>query len=336
MVNNVFAKRPFPRLLLAAAAVLLTLVLGTCQFIGADMFPSYLTRAEAVLDLRSELEDAGVGGDFWIRKMEFLSSPSTGKSYIFVLVDAVSQGPRLIILDGETLGIKRIVSNSSIGAFLATDMYGYFISGNGSYVHRMDASTLADIDDQMTNPVFPDASGSYTLGSVTNVVFYDMLGALYKYEYTGVAFWNGGSSVNKNLDPIFYPDLGLRDVYCEGTKVRLLFSSWGTAFILNFSTPAAFTTAMTGTNVSDGAESQPFLPPSDDSESGWLTRDGAIVLNHDRDTRLTRYDADSGDELDYYVLDDTEETRIAFAPDGDRWLLFDGLSGKLHLLRTWW
>ena len=78
------------------------------------------------------------------------------------------------------------------------------------------------------------------------------------------------------------------------------------------------------------------LIPSGDDQSGWLTRNGAIILTHENDTRLVRYESDSGKELDSFTLNDTEDTRFNFSPDGKKWLMYNGRTGKLHLLRTWW
>jgi len=338
MVNNVFAKRPFPRLLLAAAVVLLTLVLGTCQFIGADMFPTYLTRAEAVLDLRSELEDAGVDGDFWINRMDMIRSPATGKTRVYLRVEAISGGPALVILEGDDLQVVDILTSTPMVDFVGVDDQGYLLrTYNSNAIERYSPVTYLLVDAPGTAaPSFGSDAVTFSSNIGAGLAYYDPgTGGVY---YTRLAVGSEVAALNGlSLSAIYMPNRSLRAIYSEGGVVRTLWNSYseGKSFIVSYPSIALFESAALA--LAEDADAVVVdIPPSDDSESGWLTRDGAIMLDHDRDTRLTRYDADSGDELDYYVLGDTEETRIAFAPEGDRWLLFDGLSGKLHLLRTWW
>ncbi len=150
-------------------------------------------------------------------------------------------------------------------------------------------------------------------------------------------FQNGAFVFDSNTPPsVGLANAQLTSAYSDGNAIRLLFSDYSSMknYIVSYTGITAFNLASSPMLTDPNATVT--LIPSGDDQSGWLTRNGAIILTHENDTRLVRYESDSGKELDSFKLNDTEDTRFTFSADGTKWLMYNGLTGKLHLLRTWW
>jgi len=320
-----------------AAKILAALLVGlssvSCQFIGMDMFPTTLSREDAVLDLDAKLADLGLSGEYEIRAMTFLKSPTTGKEYIFVTVSVVSGLPRLLILDASDLKLVKVIADDSMGELVITDMDDYFVTWNSTTSYRFDSGTFAFVDPFA--PVFPSGYQAFTELGSSWILHYDS-SLLYYQPFT--SGWNPGTVDNNVLNSGIIPLLYLRNLYFEGGVVRLLFSGSDNSpgYIASFPDGTALIAAFSSVSIFEDSNATVVSIPSGDDNSGWLTRNGAIILTHDNDTRLVRYESDSGKELDSFSLNDTEDTRFAFSADGKQWLMYDGKRGKLHLLRTWW
>ena len=340
MVKHAFSgPAGFRKSVVSITALLAILSLANCRFLGSDMFPSTLSRKEAVLDLGSKLATLGVTGAYEVTSMKFLSSPATGKEYIFVRISAYFKPSWLIVLDAADLEVIEAIQNSYIGDVLFVDMDGYFVTGNESGSVRIGSATLDTVTSihPPAPPPIPYGRKAFTEGTSSWLVWYDsMEGNLHYFSYD--PDWNPGMADASALDSTPHADLSLKALYTEGAAIRLFLASsyMGGAYVVSFSDAAEFISSFSASDIFASPGTIHVSIPAGDDGSGWLTRDGAIILTHDDETRLVRYESDSGKELDSLSLDDTEDTRFDFSPDGKKWLLYDGANGTLHLLRTWW
>lgn len=229
----------------------------------------------------------------------------------------------------------KVLQYSVIGDLIFIDMENYFVTGNQINHLRINATTLEA--GNIEAPSFQLYSQGFTKGPTSWLVWYDsMTFSLHYSPYT--AAWGGGIQASQVLDSMSHSDWSLQSLYYEGSTIRLFFNSInkGPTHIVSFQNTTDFISAFSSPNIFAYTGTTVVTIPSGDDQSGWLTRNGAIILTHDNQTRLVRYESDSGKELDSFVLNDTENTRFTFSPDGKKWLMYDGRTGKLHLLRTWW
>jgi len=344
MVNSTLRRRTpiriksfLPAALLASLIVMPALT--GCQFLGSDMFPPTLSREEAVLDLDSKLADLGVTGEYEIRRMEFVTLPVTGKKYILLLAETYGLGPRLLLLDADDLSVVNTTSSLAVAYAFGLDDQGLLCSWtNTNNIMRYYPQTQTTASFMMNYTITFETYFSTFLGSTSSssfLLWYDPTTNLLGYNpfSAGVSFvphWNYSLSIPS------IPNIRMNSLYYEGTAIQLLFvgNNGNDSYIVKFSGLSTFATATNPIMTTPNATITTI--PSGDDGSGWLTRNGAIILTHENDTRLVRYESDSGKELDSFKLNDTEDTRFTFSADGTKWLMYNGLTGKLHLLRTWW
>jgi hypothetical protein len=318
-------------LFLALPAVLL----GTtgCQFIGMDMFPATLSREEAVLDLKGEIRNLGVMGDFAIWRMEFLSSPATGKKYISGMVYAPDSGTKVLVLDPKDLSVIHACSDP---AFLSgiDDQGNFFNFKNTDKMYRYDSSTLAAIGSVSLTQTVPYDALSGSDSSTTVIVAYNSVTGDVTYER--VTAGTEAKSWTYQLNSSFVSDIQLRSLYFEGGKIRLLFgdTNYSAVQLVTFANITAMD-AVSGT-VSVDTNAVSVIQAGGDDQYGSLTRDGVLFIKHDTLSRLIRCDSDTGTVLDSFTTSNTGNMKYEFSPDGMKWLEYDALTGKLHLLRTWW
>jgi len=343
MVNSTLRRRTPIRIKRFLSAALLASLffmpaLTGCQFLGTDMFPTTLSREEAVFDLDSKLADLGVTGEYEIKRMQFHTSPPTGKNYIFIQTENFSMDRRLLILDAEDLSVVNSTSEPTIAYALGIDDQGTLCSSiNTIEIQRYNPETLTAA--ALKPSMAPNIPTEAFLGSDSTSSFLVWFNSI-SFGLQHDAFASGVATASVNWDfqlaATVIPNMQLRSLYYESSEIRMLFSSNdnGQAYIIAY--PGKTALAAATFPIMDDLNATVTLIPSGDDQSGWLTRNGAIILTHENDTRLVRYESDSGKELDSFKLNDTEDTRFTFSADGTKWLMYNGLTGKLHLLRTWW
>ncbi len=337
----VISKRSLPPVFTAAAlAVVLAgaLAAASCEFFTSNIMPTYLSRAEGVSDFTDVLAGVGLGASFRIETMRFLKAG--GRDFIALYVTS-SSGHRLVLLDGKDLSLIRAYDDPELGRTILTDMEGYIVSGrgwSGTALRVSPAGSFAAASFAFGQNFGEGASG-FSSGGESFLIWSNNGNDLTHSRY--MAAWAPGGLTSQTIDNSgTYFGLGFRDVLYEDGKVRVLLSSdmESSGLVLTFPSILDFMNSFYApwTHILEYTNLIRAPVPSGDDESGWLVPGAAIVLRHDNETRLTRYDAESGKELDSYILRDSEDTRISFSPDGKKWLLYDGRSGRLHLLRTWW
>jgi hypothetical protein len=73
-----------------------------------------------------------------------------------------------------------------------------------------------------------------------------------------------------------------------------------------------------------------------EADQGWVTEDGIVVLTHGGDSRLRRFDLQSGAELDSIRIDSDWMQALSFDDEGDYWFYYDRRTGYVKRMRTWW
>ena len=320
----------------AALLLPLILILASCDLLSVDLFPGYLSYEIATVDLKGKLSGKGIASPEDIQRIAILYTPLTGKRYVLAYLNTVN-GPVLAVLDGENLDLKTVIQDPSIGPMLTVDMEGYLVSAgsNGENVGRLDPRNFAYTSEVTT--IYTGNIEAFTDGVNTYVVQYNSTnpGPL---AYSSYSPWttlvNTGS---KNLSPSYIWDLYLSSFYCEGGPVRFLMTSFnGSSFAVRFPSVGDFTGAFSSSSIFEDSNALVVRLPLVNNNGGWMTRGGAILLRDEKSTRLTRYNPDTGAEVDSFTVNDRGDTRFGFSSDGQRWALYERETGKLHLLRTWW
>ena len=347
-------KKPYPRRAAAAAAVLFCAVfLSTCDFLTSDIFPSWLSYAEASVNLRAIMKAQGLGDLAVVESVEYADWKQGSIDYSKVLVFTVGNGTnKLILLDPRDLQFVHADSNSEFSRSLASTSIG-FLSGK-RIISPIDFSLTAapnwstpysvrvfrvGIDPTGTNfavdlnssqqgrfEEYPNAWGAFT-SSVTRD--FDALAGM--YAFLDAEYVNG------------YSVLGRRE---SGPYM---------GFASSFSSAADFTsigTVFDKTTVPVPEKTGPFRM---DENGAWLTAGGPVAfVRGDRDSdRLVRYRWGTGgfsvafgdygngywtsEEADSIPIENNDEFRIlSFDPSGTWWFGYDRRTGMLYKLRTWW
>ncbi len=332
---SLLGKTAFLRLALVALIGLpfVAVLFSSCEFLALNIMPSYLSRVEGSVDLESALKKAGLGASFRVKKLSFVSSG--GHDYaVAVATDDAQLANAFVDLDGMT--VQKVLIGSGAGDTVLADMDGYIATGTSwnTNLYRYYPSSMALYSgpSPITNTFGNDVSSLIESG--TQYLIWVSGSYVYMQPYTST--WSSGTLLSPYIDSDYSLSGNKSSTVMDGSSVRLLLVGGSSSFVMTFSSFATFLTAMqTAPILGNSGVSYVTLPSSDD-ESGWMTRGGAILLHHDNGTTLTLYDSDSGEELDSFPIDDSENSAYGFSPDGTKWLLYDGASGKLHLLRTWW
>jgi len=320
----------------AALLLPLILILASCDLLSVDLFPGYLSYEIATVDLKGKLSGKGIAAPEDIQRIAILYTPLTGKRYVLAYLNTVN-GPVLAVLDGENLDLKTVIQAPFIGPMLTVDMEGYLVSAgsNGANVGRLDPRNFTYTPVGTT--IDSGNIEAFTDSGTTFVVQYNSTSpGLFEYR-SYPSTWVASTPVSKNLSPSYIWDLYLSSFYCEGGPVRFLMTSLnGSSFAVSFPSVGYFTSAFSSSSIFDATNALVVRLPLANYNGGWMTRGGAILLRDEKSTRLTRYNPDTGAEVDSFTVNDRGDTRFGFSSDGQRWALYERETGKLHLLRTWW
>ncbi|HOX32170.1 MAG TPA: hypothetical protein PLB91_07560 [Spirochaetales bacterium] len=322
--------------LLASSLLGLAAALGlsSCAFFGRDMFPSELQYREASFDLDAAL--AKLGQTYRsVAKIERLS-PVGGESRLFVLLQT-DAGLRLAILDDDLEGIESLRSDSSLARFMLGDVAGGYACGSLVLDAALAVSATADASLQSAY----DAAGYRDEASSTNVALW-MGGTTTLSVYTFQYDWTLSSFPGYPLLPVSpasgYYLADLLSIDAASPFILALLPNDGSRPLLAVQSDRAAFDASRGLGYGASGAAMVYLDFHLDDGRIWLTADGAVALrNDDKVRRLSRIDYGDGEELDYlYLGDSTEEQVFSFEPEGKFWYRFDGKSGILYKLRTWW
>ena len=332
--------KPPARAAIAGAALFIVATFSTCDFLTADIFPRWLSYVEASVDFRGILVDQGLGADASIENLEFAPYVTGANDYSKVLVFAVGNGTkRLILLDPENLAFVEAKYDANMNRVLAS-VTGSFFCGQTSIsplTYAVSAGPpwmTGNIGIRVFRVGDPVTGLNYAVvPGVNNALFTeydDTLTAVPTHSITGT-YDLAGNPYNL-LDADFtsnYSLLARRQDNSNGYAASL---TTGTLFTT--SNPVFdFAVVKTG----------PF-PVADDM--AWLTEGGPVAYYRgDKGVnRLVRYEWGTGDftlgtpstEADSLPFDSNDMRILSFDPTGTWWFIYDRLDGRLYKLRTWW
>lgn len=319
---------------LSAALVLL---LSGCEFLGLDMFAPELQNLEASFDLRSALAAQGLSIQN-IVKIERLVA-SNGAEYVFALFeDGLSR--RLSILDG---GLKRYVATRSDGylsPLMMADGIGNLICGQ----LRFDVATETFTQTFNDLDLLGDSRHGFWDPYLANayVAFSPSFTQLERKAFSAGFSTAGSSSGAQNLFSLAPADsYSLADILYTGasTPFYLLFfltNQGDSPFVMRFPTVTAFHSAMSSPPLESWDDLAYRIDSRPQDRRAWLTSDGIVVFENDRESRLVRLEFATGKELDSKRIDSEWKSAISFDPSGDYWYFYDRRTGMLNKLRTWW
>jgi hypothetical protein len=317
---------PIAPLLSALAALVLAL---SCEFVGSDMFPNQLQKAEASYDLASK---AGMSADkIQVLRIQRLMS-SNGIVGIFALIND-GNGYKLFIFKDDLSFITKL-ENPNFGLFLGTDDPGNFVCGT---------ARISPDYSSVVSAAYPGCNDGSLEISRSALILYssDISGS------TGLAgFYKSGPSYS------FWPNTPIRSGYYYNAVDSLLSPTDSRLIILmmsrNFGNSLTAidlgATSLLASNIFQGTAAQIYQNPnavvtevsSSSSDQAWLTIGGIVSLSHDNRTRLVRYAYGSGKELDSMAIDDTWMAAINFEDSGSYWYYYDRYTGCLFKMRSWW
>lgn len=326
---------PLPRsgraVLAVAAGLACVLFFSSCDLLGKDQFPSFLNYAVAKADLAALARSEGLGDSFWVSGA-FLT-PDAGQGRRALMYVTSYEGSRLFIFDAATMAHLKTVSGAALRSFMAITPTGNYLCGGV----EIDAATLNTLSDARPTAGVYDSARVFSDESDLFVLYSDASGLRCdRYDYA----WNMLSSASvppvSGAVPGSYWLLAAYHEPSVSSVVRLIVWTSMGVYSLSFASPSALLAAY-GYASLDQAPMEKITLPYLSSDGGWATRDGLISIVHDRDSKLVRYSYSAGTEIDSIRLDSTSGDRLFyFEPGGYYRLMFDGESGMLHLLRTWW
>lgn len=311
--------------------------LGSCSFLGLDMFSPDLKNVEAEFDIESAFAAKGLTTKN-IVAIERLSA-TTGEEYL-ALVAYTSEGTRLAIFDSGLSKLLDLRSDSGLGPMLLADNGGNIVCGCA----KIPASTLgtssliaeAALSNQGVRG-YPGASYNYALYSsglstLTFLCFPGSSGEWGTSCATTADLFSTSATANYELVDLLYTG--------ETSLFALLFlireNDGNRPFIVEYAAPSDFESGMASYATATATRTTSLS--NVDNENIWLTVDGIVAFKTDSgSSRIVRYEYGSGDELDSLSLNvSTESAFISFEPNGRYWYRYDGISGMLYKLRTWW
>jgi len=342
--------RPLPR---RAAPAVLTLFcagfLTTCDFLTSDIFPSWLSYAEARFDLETAAVDfVTASNPLNGIDVEYIRTLS-GEDLIVVLFMG-NTNRRLLILDpGDLETLATLNDAANFTPFLGAASDGNLACGTRS-IDPVTYATSPGANIGVSGSrqwVLRTGAGSdqYLIGFDNGL--FNVQRHKYNFDWTNYIGVTSGTTwaAPYPLSPWYLVD-------CEtdtlGTGANFLFAYYGGPNQIGFASYFNATAAIEA-NPRDflNAASDLTGPFPMDEGRAWLTSGGPVAfVRGDKGTdRLVRYKFGTGNVstgtestiLDSIPIDDDDElTVLSFDPSGTWWFAYDRRTGFLYKLRTWW
>lgn len=326
---------------LAAFFAVVTLIVSSCDVSSLDtfdIFPPYLERAEASIDLEGILSGEGFGPNMMITRLEQVTSPD-GKSLVLLFVEE-GDLKRLLVLNAKDLSLVRKEQDTSFNAFLGGDVQGRFLCGAATFT----TGTSAVSTDLVLKAALNQYDRQEFLASIGSGDFNALLGvsgaSIRLMDFTTTQSWATSTTYTAVIsNDAQYNFLDI--VRGDGTSdvIRLLFNREGRLVIAAFNDFAALRTAI---NTASGpgsdfiSEASITAGPFYDGSRAWITRDGVVVADGSKQQLSYSSFSDLKSEITLDIGRKYEKSFISVDAKGDRWFLYDSESKWLYALRTWW
>lgn len=330
-----FVRRPRPFRGVFTAA-LLSLLLSSCAFLTSDIFPSWLSFADANLDLRGLVRGFGAVDEPESLYVEYLQTVG-GPAYIAVLYYEGTAW-RLVFLDPEDMGYLASLKEPGFSPFLGAGSGGDIVCGTVSVA----AATLTSQTPAPTS--LPGGGRAYLVragaGANQYIVGSPNSSNVAWIQYDSAWVSSPPGTIGAGAAPYPSTTIYLQDADTDvpGTGANYLFrdtSSGGYGYLAYY---AATASIETNPPLSSSA-TQVTGPFRMDDGRGWITSGGpvAYVRGDNGPDRLVRYKLGSvGTEQDSLPFDSDDMEILSFDPTGRYWFIYDRISGRLFKLRTWW
>jgi len=323
-------------------ALIICTVNLSCDFIASDMFPKDLLYASGGYDLAEELGvEADTIKDIQIAHLRSLE----GVSGIFVTV--LQPGGWLLWIFDEHMKHITTLSDPSFSRFLGSYSMDTGNPDRSFICGRTDIGSTFQVtrsnNEQGCNEWLFDIATSYLVLSSTTI-------DTGSETYTQVNLYDkqsGNLEANARFAPsgqFYLLDTSLLFAAGSSPYIYLLAKpgTFGSTEVLWVGFPYTGETDLTtwfsalSSSLIESPGSKSTAINLTDIDHGWLTEDGIVVLTHDRDTRLRRFDLASGAELDSISVESDWMQALTFDDEGDYWFYYDRRSGYVKRMRTWW
>ncbi len=322
-------------------ALIICTVNLSCDFIASDMFPKDLLYASGGYDLAEELGvDPDTIKDIRIERLRSLE----GVHGIFVTAFQPG-GWRLWIFDEQMKLIQRL-SDPYFSRFLGS--YSNTFSPDRSFIcGRTDIGSAFQVTSSNTelgcNEWLFDIATSYLVLSSTTI-------DTGSETYTQVNLYDkqsGNLYANARFAPsgqYYLLDTSLLFAAGSSPHIYLLAKpgTFGSTEVLWVGFPYTGETDLTtwfsalSSSLIESPGSKSTAINLTDIDQGWVTEDGIVVLTHGGDSRLRRFNLQSGAELDSIRIDSDWMQALSFDDEGDYWFYYDPRTGYVKRMRTWW
>lgn len=343
------------RAAVAAIALFCAGFLSTCDFLTADIFPSWLSYVEARVDLRSIMKANGLGDLAVPLNVEYAPYDLSGVDYSKVLVIAAGNATkRLFLLDPDTLQFRDAVYDPAFEQSLASAANGFMC---GTRVVDPATPTIITNAFAWTNP---SSVRLYRVGIGSTGINYAVdINSSTQFQMTKID-WNFSSTLsvsNRDVDTTPHSYYLTDADYCNGYNVLVIHQMEynGRRYANAYSRADDLHFAGAGSIFSSAFSPEHTGPFPISEDEAWLTEDGPVAfLRGDGNTdRIIRYRYGTGqfsttfgdftlgftpaEEIDSIPFDEDGELRIfSFEPSGKWWFIYNARTGYLYKLRTWW
>lgn len=333
----------------AALALFCMCFLSTCDFLTADIFPSWFSYVEARVDLRSIMKANGLGELSTLEAVEWAPFVYLGTDYSKVLVFAVGNGSNRVLLLSDSLKLQHVVPfNTFFGRTLASAVGG-FVCGERN---------ISPLDYSVSGPppdwVSPESAKIFREGIAPTGLNY-VVDQLSSNQARFQEYDLDWTLIPGHDNPRLFDGPG-NSYYCldadlvNGYSVLAQVQSQEYGFATSFPSSADFWAAGSVFDFNAMWTTGPFR--ISDGQA-WLTSGGPVAfVRGDRDTdRLVRYRWGTGgfttwfdwgtaveaEVVDSIPFDSDDEVRVlSFDASGTWWFAYDRRTGYLYKLRTWW
>ena len=333
----------FPPAVRAAVGILsASLLLATCEFPGLsnlDVFPAYLQRVDAKVDLADLLKDEGFGPDYRIMRIEQVESMVDDASFVLVFIEE-GEARRLLVLNADDLSISRSEENSAFTQFLGVDVQGRFLCGPTAFSSE---STFASVEADLSTALMVYANHD-RLESFGGGVFNALLGmngdSIRLLDFTAPEAWTPYTDYSVRLSSASSYNF-LDAVRGDGQTdaVRVLLSREDRIIVANFPDFVDLRATILAAQTAGSdfvSESSLDIGASLDGDRGWITRDGVVSSIGSKRELIFYPFSNLADGESFPLGQDYEDSFVSVDDEGDRWFLFNYKTGCLYGLRTWW
>jgi len=326
-----------------------------CSFLLGDPYGDFMQKAVAWVNLRAALQtnDGTTLNGLNAISVALPSAGGTANGYVFV-EENLGNGSLVGALGYDTLDLENFGLPTS-GGVLSTN---FDVDGNIRIWAQSFAAGTLNLNSNLTG-ISPQSVGAWLItdsSASVNYLIYtspsDSSNLLHMDAYT--ASWSPGSTETHQIGSSTDTwSLARVAVLGDGRVCLLFFLGQGSQNVVlgeTFNDFPTFASAMAAASpdllgtVGAASTSSIGVDSSNGSVYGgsgvdaWITENGVVSLTRGNGNNLgfSRYPLGTGGQIDGYSMSNNQNALFYFETSGKYWYYFDGGSGRLYRLRTWW